>query len=302
MLSTLGARTLLLEPNVKQVALGSCWIGAVGGTWVLALPFGGESAENHPPILYPYPDQRGVPTLYGKELPSAVPPEGQGKPAGCPITVRFPWHKPLDQATGRLTDAAGQEVPVWMSTTQQPLPGVTPFLVCLLPRQPLHEGETYTATVTAKFDGKPWNKTWSFTTYKMDADLPALEAAILARLNQIRKQAGLSPVELDAALSRGCRLHAQYLIANEKRPGAVGQGVQKEDPNYPKATPEGASAAKEALIAPGIPDAMEALDQWEESFYHRLPILTPELRKVGFGCAEYPNGSWAVVLDSPSGK
>ena len=300
LMGSLAIRQAFLEPKVKQIGLGSSWLGANGGCWVLALPDFGEWAEVHPVILYPYPDQQSVPTLYTGDAPSRLPADAPDKPAGQPVTVRFRWHKPTDKVTGRLTDAAGQEVPTWLSTPQKPLPNQSLFVACLLPREPLRAGETYTATVAAELDGKPWTKTWSFTTMRpADADLPALEAKVLASVNAVRKEAGLNPVEMDAALSRGCRLHAKYLVANENRAGLV---VGNEDAKYPEATPEGARAARAALVAQGVPDPAETVDPWMNTFYHRIPILAPELRKVGFGCAPYPNGSWATVLDVQIGK
>ncbi len=303
LMGTLGARQLLLEPKVTRIGLGSSWIGALCGCWVLSLPDFGEAAEVHPMILYPYPDQQGVPTLYTSDAPSPLPAEAQGKPAGQPVTVCFPWHKPIEKVTGRLTDAAGQEVPTWLSTPQKPFPGQSPNVVCLLPHEPLRASETYTATVEAEFDGKPWTKTWSFTTIRpADADLPALEAKILASVNAVRKEAGLNPVEMDAALSHGCRLHARYLVVNENRAGTTGFGATKEDSTYPEATTEGGRAAKAGFVTQGILDPADMVDLWIPTFYHRIPILAPEMRKVGFGCARYPNGSWATVLDVQSGK
>ena len=279
LLGALGTRHLYLEPKVKRIGLGSSWIGAAAGCWVLSAAAPEEWAENLVPILYPFPDEENVGVSYTGDVPSPIPADGQGKPAGLPVTVRFSWHKPLDKVTARLTDAAGQEVPAWLSTPQQPLNGMALGVVCLLPRQPLKEGETYTAAVTVDFDGKPWSKTWSFTTKKApDADPAALEAAVLADLNKIRKDAGLKPVEMDAALSRTCRAEAQDLVAKNTRP------------------------AKEVILALGVADPSTAVTDCVPTFYHRIPLLAPELRRVGFGCALFPNGTYATVLDVTGGK
>ena len=302
LMSSLGARTLFLEPKVTRIGLGSSWIGAAAGSWVLTVPPFGEWTEVHPVLLYPIPDQKGVPTLYGAEAPSAVPEEAKGKPAGLPATVRFPWHKPLDKVTGRLTDASGQEVAIWLSTPQKPLTGVPLFLVTLLPREPLREGETYTATVTADFSGEDWKKTWSFTTRKRDdVDAAALQAKVLERVNEVRRQAGLKGVEMDAALSRGCQAHARYLVANDGRPALEKLGAQNEDRTAPGATAEGAKAGKASILLT-VGDPSDAVEGWMRTFFHRLPILAPELQKIGFGCAQYPNEAWSCVMDVQSGK
>lgn len=302
LLSSLGARSLLLEPKMNRIALGSCWVGAVAGSWVLTFPDVGEGAEVHPVILYPLPDQKGVGTTYGAEAPSAVPEEAKGRPAGLPVTASFPWHKPLDKVTGRLTDAAGKEVEIWLSTPQKPLTGVPLSLVTLLPREPLREGETYTATVTADFSGEDWKKSWSFTTKKRDdINQTAVQAKALKRVNEIRKQAGLKPVEMDAASSRGCLAHAHYLVANDGRPALQKLGVQNEDAAAPGATVEGAKAAKSALVLTTA-DPADAVDGWVRTLFHRLPLLDPGLTRVGFGCAQYPNEAWSCVMDVQGGK
>ena len=302
LLATLGGRLLFFEAKLKRIGLGSCWIGSFDGSWVLTYPDFGEAAEVHPVSLYPAPDQKGLGTLYMAEAPSAVPPEGKGKPAGLPVTVCFPWHKPIDDVTGQLVDASGKDVAFWLSTPQKPLPGVAPFLVTLLPREPLHEGETYTATVTADFNGQPWKKTWSFTTKKIgELDAAAVEAKILERVNDVRKQAGLKPVQLDAAASRGCQQHARYLVVNDGRPALSTLGVQSEDSTYPGATPEGAKAGKGAVVLT-VSDPADAVDGWMRMFFHRIPILSPDLHKIGFGCAQYPSEAWLCVMDVQSGK
>jgi uncharacterized protein YkwD len=302
LMSRLGARALLLEPDLKRISLGSAWTGAVTGAWVMESPQIVEWAESHAPILYPADGQKNVGLLYGLEAPSAVPEEGAGKPAGFPVTVRFPWHKPLDKVTGRLTDAAGQEAPTWLSTPQKTLPGALPFVVCLLPRKPLREGETYTATVMAEFNGQPWTKTWSFTTRTIgDIDAAAVDARVLARVNEVRKQAGLRPVEMDGALSHGCQLHARYLVLNQGKPAAERVGAENEDKTLPGATPEGAKAGKASLIVITA-DPVESVDAWMRMLFHRIPILAPDLRKIGFGCAQQAGEGWVCVMDVGNGK
>ena len=38
------------------------------------------------------------------------------------------------------------------------------------------------------------------------------------------------------------------------------------------------------------------------TLYHRLPVLDPNLKRVGFGRAALPNGLWTAVLDVKNGK
>jgi uncharacterized protein YkwD len=152
--------------------------------------------------------------------------------------------------------------------------------------------------VRARVGGKVVERTWSFTT----ADPEALDAEaarhLLGRLNDFRKAAGLLPVAFDGGLSDACRKHARYLALNADHPAVQGLGVHNEDPRLPGATPEGARAAKAAVLA-NLSDPLEAVDGWMSTLYHRVPLLDPRLERVGYGQARLPGGNWAVVLASP---
>lgn len=128
----------------------------------------------------------------------------------------------------------------------------------------------------------------------------AASVAMFERLNEIRKSVGLDPVELDDELSRGAQLHAEYLVVNEGKKETKGLDAHHEVEKLPGYTPEGAKAGRASDIGFGTPPS-EMVDGWNGTFYHRLPLLRANLKKVGVGYI--PGGKWRhfSVLDVVSG-
>ena len=131
--------------------------------------------------------------------------------------------------------------------------------------------------------------------YTGDAEL---EQKLLARLNEIRKLAGLDPVELDPTLCYGCRKHSTYLVRNEGR-RTQGGNAHREDAGARGYTPEGAKAAAASVISWGAD--LRAVDDLIASLYHRLPLIDPCLKRVGIGSEKGGRFGSVVCIDSKSG-
>jgi len=69
----------------------------------------------------------------------------------------------------------------------------------------------------------------------------------------------------------------------------------------PGATPEGARAAKESVIATLL-DPQICVENWMATLYHRVPVLTANLERVGFGYARMNGRKWVCVLDTGNGR
>jgi hypothetical protein len=121
----------------------------------------------------------------------------------------------------------------------------------------------------------------------------APEPEWLALLNWYRKLCKLDPVVEDSKLSAGDRAHVQYLIANYAdalRSGAFpGEEMHEEREGSPGYTPEGAAAGKQSdvdfLYWHGRkPDGIVnfAIRDWMSGAFHRLPLLTPDLQRIGY--------------------
>lgn len=132
----------------------------------------------------------------------------------------------------------------------------------------------------------------------------------LVRLNHYRAAVNLPPISEDAALSAGDAAHARYLVEN------YGEALARGDPlgaemHTEKAGAPGYSAA--GLQAASSSDVMqwaghgtvgfsgdEAIDGWIAIPFHRLPILSPRLKRAGYGqyCS---NGNCAAGLNVLTG-
>jgi hypothetical protein len=120
---------------------------------------------------------------------------------------------------------------------------------------------------------------------------PTTVAAWLAVLNRYRAIVGVAPVTADALLSRGDSLHSHYLAINyaPQLPHLrLGADAHTEDPAKPGFTPEGAAAAHASDIdwswdPRRRPKPSWAIGNWMQVPFHRMQIISPYLRKVGYG-------------------
>jgi hypothetical protein len=126
-------------------------------------------------------------------------------------------------------------------------------------------------------------------------DYTAASAAV-ARLNYYRALSGITPVELDYGLSHGCQMHANYLVLNRIDLRTVGLGAHEEDSALAGFSFSGAQAGLSSVIYQGV-GPVAAIDFWMQTFYHRLGLLDPNLKRVGFGT----HGGYQV-LDVQQGR
>jgi uncharacterized protein YkwD len=270
--------------------------------WCVVLTIRPEPGPPREPLLYPADGQEGVPTTYeGGESPDPIP-QGKDRQAGYPVTVFFPREASVTGVTAELTqDGAGG--PSWVSTPEQPVdPRRQRNTVCLIARRPLKSRAAYRVRVAARVNGAVWEKTWTFRTEK-DGMEEQRDVALraLARLNLHRRKAGVPDAVLDEELSRGCLAHARYLLRNEGHPSTKGLGIHDEDASLPGYTPEGQRAGKNSVIITGGAPAT-AVEDWMATFYHRVPLLDPELTRVGFGVVRGGPHGRVTVLDALSGR
>jgi uncharacterized protein YkwD len=166
--------------------------------------------------------------------------------------------------------------------------------VVLIPRDPFAPGERYRVSIRA--DGR--THAWSFATGSAQtprspradpageqSEPPATaadseERVWLARLNYWRRLAGLEPVEEDMALSRANREHARYIAKNR-------DSTHRQDPASPHFSAAGERSARRSNVSMSFGASArtpaDMIDNWMEAPFHRLPMLNPDLRVVGFG-------------------
>jgi hypothetical protein len=141
--------------------------------------------------------------------------------------------------------------------------------------------------------------TYSAAAPALTGDLPT---DAVARLNFWRDQLGLARVTEDAALSHGCQLHVDYLVACGGRMG--GPFLSHGEGDCPDlASDEGAHAGINSVLSLGQADIGAAVDGWLDTLYHRLPLLHPGLQRIGVAfegstaCILYRDGT--VATDAP---
>jgi uncharacterized protein YkwD len=292
-------RLLLLDPNLKRVGWASAktdrgWFGVLDA-------FRGRGSNRV--VFYPVEDQKDVPLAYsGTEMPDPIP-QATHKRAGYPVTVTFPRETPVRNVTARMSDDTNEEVASWLSTPEKPVKDAAQFQnnsICLMAKEPLRPNTTYTVAVIAQVGGAEWKQKWTFTTGDGKRQKPD-EKTAEARINVFRKIAGLSPVALDPVLSKGCQAHADYLVTNSGHPSLEGLGSHDEDPKLPGFTEEGRRAGKSSDIFFGLPP-LDSVDGWMATFFHRVPLLDPDLTRVGFGSAKDKRDGWITVLDVLNGR
>jgi uncharacterized protein YkwD len=300
LVASLVNRSFVLNPNLKMCGIGASQFAPSGWTWVmdLASPWRGGAGPDS--VLFPSPGQESVPLAYARESPSPIP--GGGPEAGYMVTVSVPIGVKIKNVSGKLEDPEGNEIACWVHSPEKPLTaGLLPNVAGLLPKKVLNPATQYKVRLSFRRDGRPWQKEWTFTTIDLDREGKRVAAALLRQLNDVRRSAGLEVVELDAKLSKGCQQHARYVSMNFGKPALQGLGIHEENTSLPGATPEGKAAGKGSVIAT-LADPVDSIDGWIATLYHRIPLLDPKLKRVGYGQSTLSNGNWVTVFNSGSGR
>jgi uncharacterized protein YkwD len=290
-LGRLASRLRLMQPDLLRIGFGAA--RNERGDWVCVVDaMRGLGVE---PVAYPADKQKGVPLVF-----SGGPEAATG---GYPVSLLFPPDTVLADIVAVLADENGNRVSSSTSKPDQPLPGVkTKGLIGILPKQALKPRSLYKARVTALVNDRTFEKAWEFIT-EDDADEEGVWAKkVLDRINEVRRHAGVGIVKLDPVLGVGCRNHARYLVLNANHPATEGLKAHEEDDKLPGATPEGAKAGKSSDLAFGDFEPIDAVEGWFATLYHRVPLLDPRLKTIGFGCARGQRLNWITVVDVTSGR
>ena len=59
---------------------------------------------------------------------------------------------------------------------------------------------------------------------------------------------------------------------------------------------------RERAVIAIISEPADSVAGWMATLYHRLPILDPELKRVGYGQTQHTSRGWITVLDTGNGK
>lgn len=126
--------------------------------------------------------------------------------------------------------------------------------------------------------------------------VPPTAAKAIARINELRKIAGLDPVTYDAERSLGCVKHAKYLVLHDDRMwGENSLDAHNEEEGLAGYSAEGKKAGQSAVIAWREP--ISSIDDHFNGLFHRVPILNPQLRTVAVGDSEGTKWGHVSVID-----
>jgi len=123
-----------------------------------------------------------------------------------------------------------------------------------------------------------------------------VELRVKRLVDRYRAAVGLSAVTLDARLSKGCMEHARYMQLNKDSDAMAGLNAHQQRPRLRGASAAGAACGKAADLFFGVSDLEVAVDGWMATLYHRRPILSPTLERIGVGYAKLRDGSYMAAL------
>jgi len=293
-------RSIVLFPGLKKIGFGVAPNPGGGQIWVMEYRQFSEGIVGGAVVRFPGPDQKDVRLAYpGGSSKHPVEDVKEREKAGYAVSALFWPPGEFRDVRTRMTKRNGFDVEHWRSTPSEPaVKGTQQFSITLISKKPLEPGTTYDISMSATRDGKPWESAWAFATEPADAylaDKQRIEKLTLDLLNAYRTTCGLQSVKLDPRLSAGCEKHAQYLRLNLNHPSTEGLGMHNEDPKLPGYTPEGAIAGKAGVITVNS-DPLSAIPAWIDTLYHRVPLIEPNLRRVGFGYVPLADGRWICVM------
>ncbi len=124
----------------------------------------------------------------------------------------------------------------------------------------------------------------------------SVELRVKRLVDRYRAAVGLPAVTLDAKLSKGCMAHAAYMRLNKDSDAIAGLNAHRERPNLPGASSDGAACGQAADLFFSVSDLEAAVDGWMSVLYHRRPILSPTLERIGVGYARLPDSSYMAAL------
>ena len=150
-------RSTLISPEAQVAGYGEAEVGDLD---VTVMDVGTAAPATAAPIVYPVPDQRGVPSTFtGNEVPDPLP-SGTTYPVGYAVTIEVGAAEKLTLTSGKLLDPTGKAVDSYTLTPGGNL-GANQW--ALLAKSPLKSGSRYTVDVSGQVNGQPFSKRWSFT-------------------------------------------------------------------------------------------------------------------------------------------
>src|SRR5262249_46789326 len=107
-----------------------------------------------------------LPGWSGREGPCPIPGDVPKGGVGQPVTLTFAPHEKVKDGKIVITEG-GKEIDGWLSAPDKPavaMFGDNLQTICFIAKAPFKHKTQYAVKATANVDGKPFEKTWKFTT------------------------------------------------------------------------------------------------------------------------------------------
>lgn len=158
-------RVPLIQPALQEIGIGYY---RQGSEWICLVDClsGPKAKITKDIVFYPEDGQANVPINFGIEIPNPLPAEHKG-PAGFPITILFAAGQKVSDVEIKLTGPKDSVVAGYLSTPEKPASSFPQSnAINLIPKQPLAKGMQYQVELRCQLGGKPFARTWRFTTEK----------------------------------------------------------------------------------------------------------------------------------------
>lgn len=133
-------------------------------------------SSNAKVVFYPYPGQHEVMSAFYNEVPDPLPDYDV---SGYPVSVQFNdlYYTGIKLKSFRLFDEENKEIPMSRILTHanDPHQRLKKMQFALMPIKRLEYATTYRAVFEAEVDGKPYQKSWKFTTRSFREKLYRIE-------------------------------------------------------------------------------------------------------------------------------
>jgi uncharacterized protein YkwD len=146
-------------------------------------------------------------------------------------------------------------------------------------------------------DGRPLPQVYRIT----DREAPRIQLRLQDSVNALRQAAGVTPVQLNSALTAAAATHARDMSV-QNRPWHFGSDGSSPLDRARRAGYPGTLLGE--LISETFESEVETLAAWTENPSTRGVILDPAARDLGFGFFQEPNGKiwWVMTTGSGSGQ
>ncbi len=162
-------RIPLLRADLRELGYGDAYLGPLT---VQVMDMSYREAATGRIILYPAPDQTGVPVAFlGNEIPDPAP--NAAYPIGYPITATFDRNANVKITSSHLRDPAGNDLP-GISLTPS---GETENSFAFLANTPLQPSTTYRVELSGTVNGVAFHQTWRFATVAAASPSPQVQQA-----------------------------------------------------------------------------------------------------------------------------